>query len=58
MGNDWVHTFTESGTFEVTQDGTLEILVVGGGASRYNPTSQQWSGGDGGNGGSGIVIIR
>ena len=31
VGNDWVHTFTESGTLEVTQGGTVEVLVVGGG---------------------------
>ena len=30
----------------------------GGGGSRYNPSGQQWSGSNGGNGGSGIVIIR
>ena len=52
VGNDWVHTFTESGTLEVTQGGTLEILVVGGGGGGG---SRNASGGGGGGGG---VIYR
>ena len=29
--NDFVHTFTNSGTFSVTKPGTVQVLVVGGG---------------------------
>ena len=50
VGNDWVHTFNESGTFEVTQGGTLEILVVGGGGGGG-------SGVYGGGGGAGGGVI-
>ena len=50
VGNDWVHTFTESGTLEVTQGGTVEVLVVGGGGGG----GSGWYGGGGG--GAGDVI--
>ena len=29
--NDYIHTFTESGTFTVVKPGTVQVLVVGGG---------------------------
>ena len=29
--NDYIHTFTNSGTFTVTKPGTVQVLVVGGG---------------------------
>ena len=34
------------------------VSVRRNGASRFNWSGQQWSAGDGGDGGSGIVIIR
>ena len=48
VGNDLVHTFTESGTLEVTQGGMVEVLVVGGGGGGG---SDYYGGGGGGGGG-------
>ncbi len=50
-GNYKIHKFTGSGTFQVTQlgdVGTVDYLVVAGGASGSNGT---WGGGGGGAGG-------
>lgn len=67
-----IHTFTASGTFTASCAGTVEYLVVagggGGGKSQDSVRSGGGGGGggctngtglgNGGNGGSGIVIIR
>ena len=56
-GNYKVHSFTSSGTFQVTtvgDVGTVEYLVVAGGGGGGGTHSA----GNGGAGGSGIVIIR
>ena len=50
--NDYVHMFTNSGTFTVTKPGTVQILVVGGGGGGG---MDNCSGGGGGGGG---VIYR
>ena len=50
VGNDWVHTFTESGTLEVMQGGMVEVLVVGGGGGGG-------SGFYGGGGGAGGGVV-
>jgi hypothetical protein len=60
-GKHWtVHTFTQSGTLRVSGAGEVEYLMVGGGGdggscgaygALYVPAK-------GGNGGSGIVIVR
>ncbi|MFA5795455.1 MAG: DUF2341 domain-containing protein [Candidatus Brocadiia bacterium] len=49
-----VHTFTSSGTFNVTSGGDIEVLVVGGGGSGGNYTTTNANGGGGGGG----VIYR
>ena len=52
VGNCMVHTFTESGTFTVTEGGKVDVLIVagggGGGAARCG----------GGGGGAGGVIYK
>ena len=50
VGNDLVHTFTESGTLEITKGGMVEVLVVGGGGGGGGGYY-----GGGGGGGGGIV---
>ena len=49
--NDYIHTFTESGTLTVTKPGTVQVLVVGGGGGGGAST-----GGGGGGGGGGVVF--
>ena len=52
VGNDLVHTFTESGTLEVTQGGMVEVLVVGGGGGGGGAAISGGSGGGGSGGAS------
>jgi hypothetical protein len=46
--NDYIHTFTESGTFTVVKPGTVQVLVVGGGGGGG---CSPYGGGGGGAGG-------
>ena len=46
--NDYIHTFTESGTFTVAKPGTVQVLVVGGGGGGG---CSPYGGGGGGAGG-------
>ena len=46
--NDYIHTFTNSGTFTVTKPGTVQVLVVGGGGGGG---CSPYGGGGGGAGG-------
>ena len=48
-GNYKIHTFTGSGTLNVTESGNVEYLVVGGGGGGQSA----WGWGDGSGGGSG-----
>lgn len=45
-----VHTFTSSGTFNVSNGGNVEVLVVGGGGSGGNSNTTNANGGGGGGG--------
>lgn len=46
-----IHTFTSSGTFEVSGEGTVEYLVVGGGGGGGGGNSNGTGGAGGGAGG-------
>ncbi|MGI3211644.1 glycine-rich domain-containing protein [Roseovarius tibetensis] len=50
-----VHTFTEDGTFDVTEGGDVEVLVVGGGGP--GGANNGYSGSGGGSGGDVIAAI-
>lgn len=54
----WTHSFTENGTFSITEPGTIEVLLVGGGGGggRYAP-GQDSSAMGGGGGGGGVVHV-
>ena len=49
-GDYTIHTFTSSGTFDVTGSGEVEVLVVGGGGSGGNHSNTNANGGGGGGG--------
>jgi hypothetical protein len=62
-GKHWtVHTFTQSGTLRVSGAGEVEYLMVGGGGGTYDGGGGAYGAlyvpAKGGNGGSGIVIVR
>ena len=55
-GNGYTyHVFTSSGNFTVTQGGTVEILLVGGGGPSGNTDANSNVGTCGGGGGGGVV---
>lgn len=51
--NDYIHTFTSSGTFTVTKPGTVQVLVVGGGGGGGSGRC-----GGGGGGAGGVVYTQ
>jgi hypothetical protein len=58
VGNYKIHTFTSSDTFTVTAGGNVQVVAVAAGGGGGGGRNDFCHGAYGGNGGSGVVVIK